>query len=134
MWYICRDHIEYDKHYEYILVNICKKHKLIKEIQVVNTKKNRQLQQEKQYQIVCLDHPSDDDLSKFYYIESQTVKGNWYKLVATAFGAVSCSCINQTRNPYKSCKHMKILDEIIEKSSKKIEKISKIPLSISDIY
>ena len=27
------------------------------------------------------------DLSKFYYMESQTVKGKWYRLVAIAFGA-----------------------------------------------
>lgn len=105
---------------------------MIKETQAVKTKKNRQLQQ--QYQILCLDHPSDDDLSKFYYLESQTVKGKWYRLVATVFGAVSCSCMDQTRNPYKSCKHMRILDEILYKSSDKIQTIVQIPSSILDIY
>lgn len=102
---------------------------MIKEIQIVQTKKNK-LQQQKQYQVLCLDHPSDDDSSKFYYLESETVKGKWYRLVASAFGTVSCSCLDQSRNPYKSCKHIRILDEIINRSPNKIQKITEIPPSI----
>ena len=73
-----------------------------------------------------MDHPSDDDLSKFYYLESQTVKGKWYRLVACAFGAVSCSCVDQTRNPYKNCKHMKFLDHILKRSSIRIQNVNKV--------
>ena len=99
------------------------------------SKKNRQLQQQelKQYKVLCLDHPSDDDLSKFYYMESQSVKETWYKLVASDFGAVSCSCLDQSRNPYKSCEHMRILDKIIDRSQNEIQIITKIPLFILHI-
>jgi hypothetical protein len=93
-------------------------------------KKNRQ---QVKYQILYLDHPSDDDPSKFYYLESLTVKGKYYRLVATAFGALSCSCTAQVKNPYMSCKHMKILDEIIDKSTYKIQSISKIPQLILNL-
>ena len=100
------------------------------------SKKNRQLQQQelKQYKVLCLDHPSDDDLSKFYYMESQSVKGKCHRLVASTFGAVSCLCPDQKRNPYKNCKHMTILDEIIDMSPNKIQKITQIPSFNLDIF
>ena len=103
--------------------------------QLLEIKRTARLRQEqKQYQILRLDHPSDDDLSKFYYLESQSVKGKWYRLVASAFGALSCSCQDQTRNPYKSCKHMRNLDEIIDKSPDKIQKTMKVPSFILDSF
>jgi hypothetical protein len=79
-----------------------------------------------QYKIFCLKNPSDDDLSNFYFIESQTFKGKYYRIVATAFGATSCSCVDQTKNSYQSCKHMKILDEILEKSPESIQAVRQI--------
>jgi hypothetical protein len=48
------------------------------------------------------------------------MSGKFHKIIATAFGSTSCSCIEQTKNPYNICRHMKILDEILEQSSDKI--------------
>ena len=77
-------------------------------------------------QILCLDNPADDDLHKIYFIESEKVKGKYHRVIATAFGATSCSCTEQTENPYQHCKHMKILDEIMEHSTNRIQKTSNI--------
>ena len=40
----------------------------------------------------------DDDLHRIYFIESNYVKDSYYRVIATAFGATSCSMYNQTRN------------------------------------
>lgn len=101
-------------------------------IQVVkqeNQKNNIQLQKReiKKQKIVCLDDPADDDLHKIYFIEFEGTKGKYDKIIATVFGATSCSCTYQTRNPYKSCNHMKLLDEILEQCPNKIQNASYTP-------
>ena len=70
-------------------------------------------------QILCLNYPTDDDLHKIYLIKSEN-RRKYYQVIATVFGATSCSCIEQTKNPYKSCNHMKLLDQILENSPDKI--------------
>ena len=40
-------------------------------------------------------------------------------MIVTAFGATSCSCEYQTKNPYQNCIHMKKLDKIFKKYSKR---------------
>lgn len=87
-----------------------------------------------QHSIFCLNSPSDDDLAKFYYIRSQNFKNKWYKVIATAFGATSCSCDDQTKNHYQSCIHMKRLDQILKGSPNDIQILSQIPQFILDIF
>jgi hypothetical protein len=93
---------------------------MTKTIQLIKHAKNFRIQRKK---ILCMNNAADDDLHKIYFIESKYVKDKYYKVIATSFGATSCSCIDQTSNPYISCKHMKILDEILEESPHKIQKI-----------
>ena len=85
-----------------------------------------------QHNIFCLDSPSDDDLSKIYYIKSQNVKNKWYRVIATAFGATSCSCEFQTKNPYQSCNHMNRLDKILKDTPEYIQALNRLPKFILD--
>ena len=84
--------------------------------------------------IFCLNNPSDDDLYKIYYIESQNLRNKWYRVIATAFGAISCSCYDQTKNPYRGCSHMKRLDKILENTLDYIQTLNQIPQFILDIF
>jgi len=79
------------------------------------------------HNIICLNSPSDDDLYKIYYIKSQHLTNKWYKVIATAFGATSCSCDNQTENPYQSCNHMKRLDKMLEDFDHPIQNVKQLP-------
>jgi hypothetical protein len=106
---------------------LCDKILLNKTIQIIkqnNNKEKKNIQFQKQKQILCLDDSIDDDLHKIYFIKSneKSIKGKYYRVIATAFGSTSCSCIDQTKNPYQNCEHMKMLDKIIEESSYKIHK------------
>ena len=74
--------------------------------------------------IFCLNSPSDDDLYKIYYIESQDLRNKWYRVIATSFGSTSCSCKNQIRNPYQNCNHMKRLDKILEDNPEFIQTLN----------
>ena len=96
-------------------------------IQIVKqNKKGPKILQRQETKILSLDDSADDDLHKIYFVESESIKGKYYKIIATAFGATSCSCIEQTKNLYQHCKHMKILDEIMEHSTNRIQKTSNI--------
>ena len=86
-----------------------------------------------QHRIVCLKNPSDDDLHKIYYIGIQDLKNKWYRVIATAFGSTSCSCNDQTKNPYRNCMHMKRLDKILKDNPTFIQTLSHIPKFILDI-
>jgi hypothetical protein len=87
-----------------------------------------------QSSIFCLNSPSDDDLYKIYYIESRNLRNKWYRVIATAFGATSCSCDDQTKNPYQSCNHMKRLDKILKDTPNDIQTLNQIPKFILDIF
>ena len=87
-----------------------------------------------QYNIFCLKSPVDDDLYKIYYMESPTLRNKWHRVIATSFGATSCSCEFQTKNPYQSCSHMKRLDKIVKATPKDIRALNKIPKFILDIF
>ena len=80
-----------------------------------------------QSSIFCLNSASDDDLYKIYYIESRNLRNKWYRVIATAFGATSCSCDNQTENPYQSCNHMKRLDKMLEDFDHPIQNVKQLP-------
>ena len=94
-------------------------------IELNNIKENNTIQKVKE-KIFCLDDNIDDDLHKIYFVESKN-RRKYYQVIATAFGATSCSCIEQTKKPYQDCKHMKILDKILEYSSNQIQKVRHIP-------
>ena len=83
--------------------------------------------------IICLNDKVDDDLYKIYYMESQHLTNKWYKVIVTAFGATSCSCDNQTKNPYQNCNHMKRLDKILKDTSTDIQTLNRVPKFILDI-
>jgi hypothetical protein len=87
-----------------------------------------------QHNIFCLNSPTDDDLYKIYYIKSQYLTNKWYRVIATAFGSTSCSCEDQTKNPYQSCNHMKRLDIILKDTSNDIQTLSHIPKFILDVF
>jgi hypothetical protein len=76
-----------------------------------------------QHSIFCLNSPSEDDLYKIYYIKSQHLTNKWYRVIAS-FGATSCSCYDQTKNPYQSCSHMKRLDKILKYSPEFIQTLN----------
>lgn len=86
-----------------------------------------------QHSIFCLNSPPDDDLYKIYYIKSQ-LKNKWFRVIATAFGATSCTCEDQTKNSYQNCNHMKKLDKILEYTSNDIQTLNFIPKFILDIF
>lgn len=86
-----------------------------------------------QNSIFCFNSTSDDELAKVYYIRSQDCKNKWYRIIATSFGATSCSCDDQTTNPYQSCIHMKRLDKILKDTPKDIQTLNYIPKFILDI-
>lgn len=98
-------------------------------IQIIKQKNKKEIiQKQETTKILSLDDPADDDLHKIYFVESdESIKGKYYRIIATAFGATSCSCIEQKRNPYQTCKHMKILDEILEQYPNKIQNVKYIP-------
>jgi hypothetical protein len=87
-----------------------------------------------QQNIFCLNNPSDDDLYKIYYIKSQNLTNKWYRVIVTAFGATSCSCDDQTKNPYQNCSHMKKLDKIVKYNPNDIQILNRIPKFILDIF
>lgn len=97
---------------------------LIAPVQVV--KQRETIQKQETPKILCLDDPADDDLHKIYSVESESIKGKYYRVIASSFGANSCDCIDQTRNPYQSCKHMKVLDEMLEQSPESIQQVRQI--------
>jgi hypothetical protein len=88
----------------------------------------------KQYNIFCLNSPTDDDLYKIYYIKSQDLTNKWYRVIATDFGTTSCSCDDQVKNPYQSCSHMKRLDKILKSNSEYIQTLNHIPKFILDVF
>ena len=96
-----------------------------------NKKRKEIFQKQEVITLLSLDDPADDDLHKIYFVESEKINGKFHKIIATVFGATSCSCIEQTKNPYQSCKHMEILDQILlsstEKQQEKIQKVEQIP-------
>lgn len=103
---------------------------MTKTIQIVKQKNKEEIiRKQETTKILCLDNPADDDLHKIYFIGSEDEKEKYFKVIGTAFGAASCSCIEQTKNPYSGCKHMKILDEILEQSSDKIKKVKTTPIN-----
>jgi len=85
-----------------------------------------------QHNIICLNSSSDDDLYKIYYIKSLHLTNKWYRVIATVFGSTSCSCDDQTKNPYQSCNHMKKFDKILE-TPELIQTLNNIPKFIIDI-
>ena len=96
-----------------------------------------QIQEQKQKvknRILYLDNVMDDDLYKIYYIESQTLRNKWYRVIATAFGTTSCSCMDQTKNSYLSCIHMKKVDKILKNSPDNIQQLKQVPQFILDIF
>jgi hypothetical protein len=96
--------------------------------QVLKCKKNQdQNLQLKSRRIVCLNDPVNDDLYKIYYVESKNLRNKWYRVIATIFGATSCSCEEQTKNPYQSCNHMKRLDKILKDTPKDIQILNQTP-------
>jgi hypothetical protein len=100
---------------------------LNKTIQIAKQDKRKNIQLQNQKQIFYLDDPTDDDFHKIYFLESEYIKDKYHRIIATVFGATSCSCIEQRKNPYISCKHMKILEEIlVEQSPDKIQKVKQI--------
>jgi hypothetical protein len=86
-----------------------------------------------QYTIFCLNRASDDDLYKIYYIKSQHLRNVWYRVIASAFGATSCSCEEQTKNPYQSCIHMKRLDKTLKSNPEHVQTLNHVPKFILDI-
>ena len=94
---------------------------------------NTQLQKQKE-KILWLNNSSDDDLYKIYYIKSQHLTNKWYRVIAIAFGSTSCSCDDQTKNPYQNCKHMKRLDKILKDNPTCIQSLNYIPKFILDVF
>lgn len=92
------------------------------------------MQLQKQEQILCLDDTIDDDLHKIYFMESKNIRKKYYKVIATTFGATSCSCDDQTKNPYQSCRHMKRLDQNIKDTPNDIQTLNQIPRFILEIF
>jgi hypothetical protein len=90
--------------------------------------------QSKSKRIISLNDSVDDDLYKIYYIESQHLRNKWYRVIATAFGATSCSCEEQTKNPYQSCSHMKRLDNILKDTPNDIQTLNQIRRFILEIF
>jgi hypothetical protein len=86
-----------------------------------------------QHNLFCLISLSDDDLNKIFFVESENNKGRYFRVIATAFGSTSCSCIKQTRNPYTNCEHMKVLDQILllsietEQQENNIQRVEQVP-------
>ena len=65
---------------------------MTKTIQIVTHTKKIHIQ--RKTRILCLNDATDDDLHRIYFIESNYVKDSYYRVIATAFGATSCSCID----------------------------------------
>ena len=106
---------------------------MTKTLQIVKQNNNNTQLQKQKEKILWLNNSSDDDLYKIYYIESQSLRNKWYRIIATAFGSTSCSCDDQTKNPYQSCNHMKRLDKIFKDNSNDIETLNYMPKFILDI-
>ena len=84
--------------------------------------------------ILCLYDGINDDSYKIYYIESKHLTNKWYRVIATAFGSTSCSCEDQTKNPFQSCIHMKRIDKTLKDTPKDIQILNQIPKFILDIF
>jgi hypothetical protein len=107
------------------LFHIRKQEKIIFQLQKQEIKKQK---------IVYLDDSRDDSLHKIYFIESEHIKEKYYKVIATAFGSTSCSCDDQTKNPYQNCIHMKRLDQNLKDTPNDIQILNQIPRFILDKF